>query len=133
MKWYRKFGLNINEKSDDYIFPRLTLTDANQNIPTTDVAWKKRLNYVMKGAETDGVWDPQGRKITNYSARHHFITEAIQRGVDIYDIALNCGTSINYIEKTYSHVSVLMRSKEITKGLGKHRLYDPLKEEHERL
>ena len=132
VKWYRKFGLNINEKSDDYIFPRLTLTDANQNIPTTDVAWKKRLNYVMKGAETDGVWDPQGRKITNYSARHHFITEAIQRGVDIYDIALNCGTSINYIEKTYSHISVLMRSKEITKGLGKHRLYDPFKKEYER-
>jgi len=42
---------------------------------------------------------------------------------------LNCGTSINYIEKTYSHVTVKMRSKAITKGLGKHRMYDPLKEE----
>ena len=133
VKWYRDFGLNVDEKSNDYIFPRLTFTDANQNIPTTDIAWKKRLDKVMKGAEEDGVWESKGRKITNYSARHHFITEAIQRGVDIYDIALNCGTSINYIEKTYSHVSVLMRSKEITKGLGKHRLYDPLKEEHERL
>ena len=45
-----------------------------------------------------------------------------------YDIALNCGTSINYIEKTYSHVTTLMRSKEITKGLGKHRLYNPLQD-----
>lgn len=88
----------------------------------------KRLRVVMKGAEKDGYWDAKGRNITNYSARHHYITEAIQRGVDIYDIALNCGTSINYIEKTYSHVTTLMRSKEITKGLGKHRLYNPLQD-----
>ena len=128
LKWYKEFGLNVDEKSNDYIFPRLTYTDANQNIPTTDIAWKKRLNYVMKGAERDGVWESKGRRITNYSARHHFITEAIQRGVDIYDIALNCGTSINYIEKTYSHVTVQMRSKDITKGLGVHRLYEPITE-----
>ena len=55
VKWYEEFGLNVDEKSNDYIFPRLTYTDANQNIPTTDIAWKKRLNYVMKGAERDGV------------------------------------------------------------------------------
>ena len=128
-KWYREFGLVVNTKSHDFIFPRLTYTVANENIPTTDVAWTKRLKAVMKGAEKDGVWDAKGRVITNYGARHHHITEAIQRGVDIYDIALNCGTSINYIEKTYSHVTVKMRSKAITKGLGKHRMYDPLKEE----
>ena len=90
---------------------------------------KQRLRKVVKGAEEDGAWFSKGRHITNYSARHHYITEGIQRGVDIYDLALNCGTSINYIEKTYSHITTLMRSKEITKGLGKHRLYDPLREE----
>ena len=127
-KWYRELGLRVNEKSNDYIFPRLTITVANKNIPTTDVAWTKRLRQVMNGADKDGAWDAKGRVITNYSARHHHITEAIQRGVNIYDIALNCGTSINYIEKTYSHITVKMRSEEITKGLGKHKLYDPLNE-----
>ena len=87
-----------------------------------------RLKAVMKGAEADGAWDSRGRIITNYSARHHYITEGIQRGVDIYDLAINCGTSLTYIEQTYSHVTTLMRSKEITKNLGKHRLYDPLNE-----
>ena len=127
-KWYRELGLRVNEKGNDYIFPRLTITVADKNIPTTDVAWTKRLRQVMNGAEKDGAWDAKGRHITNYSARHHYITEAIQRGVNIYDIALNCGTSINYIEKTYSHITVQMRSEEITKGLGKHKLYDPLNE-----
>lgn len=125
MKWYKEFGFDVDEKSNDFIFPRMTYSVINENVPTTDVAWTKRLRLVMKGAEKDGYWDAKGRNITNYSARHHYITEAIQRGVDIYDIALNCGTSINYIEKTYSHVTTLMRSKEITKGLGKHRLYNP--------
>ena len=128
MKWYREFGFEVNEKSNDFIFPRMTYSVINENVPTTDVAWTKRLRVVMKGAEKDGYWDAKGRNITNYSARHHYITEAIQRGVDIYDIALNCGTSINCIEKTYSHVTTLMRSKEITKGLGKHRLYNPLQD-----
>ena len=87
------------------------------------------MKKVLEGAERDGAIDLNGRNISNYCARHHHITEAIQRGVDIYDIALNCGTSLNYIEKTYSHITTLMRSKELTKGLGRQKLYDPLKDE----
>ena len=129
IKWYREFGINVELNSDKYVFPRLTNSVLNQNVPTTDVAWKKRLYKVMEGADKDGVIQLNGRKITNYSARHFYITEAIRRGVDIYDIALNAGTSLTYIERTYSHITVQMRSKELTKGLGKHRLYDPLNAE----
>ena len=128
VKWYRKLGFEVHEKSDHFVFPRLTLTSLNQNKATSDVAWSKRLKKVIEGADKDGFIELNGRIITNYQARHHHITEAIMRGVDIYDIALNCGTSINYIEKTYSHVSVQMRSKSITKGLGVHRLYEPITE-----
>ncbi len=127
-KWYRELGFEVQDKSDQYVFPRLTLTTLNQNIPTSDVAWSKRLKKVVEGADKDGFIELNGRNITNYQARHHHITEAIMRGVDIYDIALNCGTSLNYIEKTYSHVTVQMRSKDITKGLGVHRLYEPITE-----
>ena len=128
VKWYRKLGFEVNQNSDQFVFPRLTLSSLNQNKPTSDVAWSKRLKKVMEGADRDGFIQLNGRVITNYQARHHHITEAIMRGVDIYDIALNCGTSINYIEKTYSHVTVQMRSKDITKGLGVHRLYEPITE-----
>ena len=128
VKWYRKLGFEVNQNSDQFVFPRLTLSSLNQNKATSDVAWSKRLKKVMEGADKDGFIQLNGRVITNYQARHHHITEAIMRGVDIYDIALNCGTSINYIEKTYSHVTVQMRSKDITKGLGVHRLYEPITE-----
>ena len=87
------------------------------------------MRNVLASAERDGVIDLNGRNISNYCARHHHITEAIQRGVDIYDIALNCGTSLNYIEKTYSHITTLMRSRDITKGLGRQATYDPRKDE----
>ena len=129
IKWYRELGLEVDEKSDHYVFVRLTDTAHNENIPTSDVAWTKRLKKVLAGAEKDGVIDLGGRNISNYCARHHHITEAIQRGVDVYDVALNCGTSLNYIEKTYSHITTLMRSKQLTKGLGRQATYDPLKDE----
>ena len=40
------------------------------------------------------------------------------RGVDIYDLSINLGTMVNYIEKTYSHITFYDEDKELTKGLG---------------
>jgi hypothetical protein len=39
-------------------------------------------------------------------------------GVDIYHLSLNLGTSVIYLEQTYSHLTTLMVSDEITKGQG---------------
>ena len=50
IKWYSRFGIEVDEKSDNYVFCRLTDTVKNENIPTTDVAWQKRLNKVLEGA-----------------------------------------------------------------------------------
>ncbi len=46
------------------------------------------------------------------------------RGVDIYTLALNLGTSATYIEKTYSHVSTMTKSQEITKGQGYYKVLE---------
>ena len=119
-KWYKQEPFSFECTPDRYVFPRLTLTDIENNIPTTTVAWTKRIKATMEGSERDGVWDSQGRRITLYSSRHYYITEAIMRGVTMNDIALNCGTSIQYIEETYSHITTTMRSKDITQGLGIH-------------
>ena len=121
-KHYRNFGFEPSLRAEDYVFPKMTFTSINNNEPTSRVAWEHRIKDVMKGAERDGYFESNGRNITLYSARHHYITEALYRGVDMYDVALNCGTSITYIEQTYSHVTTLMRSKELTKGLGAHRV-----------
>ena len=44
------------------------------------------------------------------------------RGVDIYDIAQNAGTSVQYIESTYSKVTTEMKAEDLTKNQGAHRV-----------
>ena len=46
------------------------------------------------------------------------------RGVNVYDIALNAGTSTQYIESTYSKVTTDQKAADITKNLGGHRVKD---------
>ncbi len=106
----------------------MTLTDIKNNTPTTRVAWEKRLKYVMQKSEELGYWESKGRNITLYQWRHHYITERLIEGVDMYQIALNCGTSLEYIQQTYSHLTTAMKSKEITKGLGAHNMKESSKQ-----
>ena len=89
---------------------------------------EKRLNSVCDGAADAGVWKPEGRKITNYSARHYYATQAIMRKVDIYDIALNMGTSIQYLQSTYIHATTLMKSDDLVKGQGVYKAIEERKE-----
>ena len=128
-KWYKESPFEFEPKPDSYVFPRLTLTDIENNIPTTNVAWDKRLKRILKDSEDAGIWDSQGRRITLYSSRHYWITDAIMRGLSMNDIAMNCGTSIQYIESTYSKVTTEMRASQITKNLGVHSLSEERKKE----
>ena len=90
---------------------------------------EKRLKSVIDGSGLRKKLDETGRHITQYSARHYAITDALMRGVSIYDIAVNCGTSVFYIEKTYSKVISTMRSETLTQGQGYHQV---LKEREEK-
>ena len=78
-----------------------------------------------------GVWKPEGRNITNYSARHYYATQAIMRRLDIYDIALNMGTSIQYLQSTYIHATTLMKADDITKGQGIYKVLDERREKRD--
>jgi integrase len=59
--------------------------------------------------------DTQGQKLTVYSLRHTYITFRLREGVDIYQLASNCGTSVEMIEKYYSHARPDDFAKELTK------------------
>ena len=50
-----------------------------------------------------GIADYKGR-ITFYSLRHWYITSRLYSGVSVYDVAKECGTSVNEIEKHYEHM-----------------------------
>ena len=119
-KWYRRLG--IEWEKDDYVFINLAKTKRGTNTPYQQPAMEKRLKAVIEGSLRDGVWEADGRNITQYSARHYYATDRLREGVNIYDLAVNMGTSVLYLTKTYSHLTSLMKSEELTVGQGLHKL-----------
>ena len=118
---------DINCERDDYIFPNLAKTKRNQNIPYKTPAIENRLHKVIELSGLKEKLDKSDRRITPYSARHYYATDALMRRVDIYTLALNMGTSIQYISSTYSHITTMMKSEEITQGQGYHAVLEERK------
>lgn len=50
---------------------------------------------------------------TLYSCRHTYITKQLVKGVDVYLVATQCGTSVEMIQKHYSKLTAVMRSSEL--------------------
>jgi hypothetical protein len=117
--WYKRLG--IEWKQEDFVFINLAKTKRGTNTPYQQPAMEKRLKAVLEGSERDGVWKPEGRNITQYSARHYYATDRLREGVNIYDLAINMGTSVQYLQSTYSHLTALMKSEELTAGQGIHK------------
>ena len=115
-KIYKSIGEECGK--DDYIFTHTFKTRLGKNMQWGQPLIENRLKAVCKGSADAGVWEPDGRTITNYSARHYYATEAIMRGVDMYDLALNMGTSITYLSSTYLHITTLMKADGMTKDQG---------------
>ena len=115
---YKKLGITEFGK-DDYVFINLSKTKRGKNIPYEQPAMEKRLKAVVEGSGLKKVLDDTGRHITQYSARHYAAVDALMRGVSVYDVAMNLGTSVNYIEKTYARqLTAMMKQKDLTKGQG---------------
>ena len=121
-KWYRAY--EYEPKDTDYVFIKMTKNCLGSNTPQTDKSLSDRVREVTLGADADGYIDLKGRTISNYCARHFYITDALLRGVNVYDIALNAGTSTQYIESTYSKVTTDQKAADLTKNLGAHRVKD---------
>jgi integrase len=58
------------------------------------------LNTVLD--ELNLKFDRDGRRRTAYSLRHTYICLRLMEGADIYQIAKNCRTSVEMIEKFYA-------------------------------
>jgi hypothetical protein len=43
----------------------------------------------------------------------------LQEGVSMEKLSLNMGTSLQYIQSTYSHMQTRRNADELTKGMGK--------------
>lgn len=129
---YKKLGIPTGKDApNDFIFINLAKTKRGTNTPYEQPAMERRLKAVLEGSGLKEELEKTGRHVTQYSARHYAITDALMRGVSIYDIAINCGTSVHYIEDTYSKVISSMRSEEITKGQGYHQVLKERKEKRD--
>ena len=61
---------------------------------------KKQFNRILKEIELK--FDRQGNRRTLYSLRHSYISFRLLEGADIYQIAKNCRTSVEMIERHYA-------------------------------
>lgn len=61
---------------------------------------KKQFNRIL--VEQDLKFDRSGNRRTLYSLRHSYISFRLLEGADIYQIAKNCRTSVEMIEKHYA-------------------------------
>jgi integrase len=75
---------DVSTKSNDLLFPN---------------EFKKMFNNLL--LENDLKFDRDGKPRTAYSLRHSYICFRLLEGADIYQIAKNCRTSVEMIEKHY--------------------------------
>jgi integrase len=83
---------------------------------TTDLVFpanhKKQFNAILE--ENDLKFDREGSRRTAYSLRHTYICFRLLEGADIYQIAKNCRTSVEMIEKYYaSHIATTLDASAI--------------------
>ena len=98
-----KRGVGYCKSTTGAVRPFERMVERNQPEPTDrlfPVDHKKQFNRIL---EQEGLKeDRQGNRRTLYSLRHSYISFRLLEGADIYQIAKNCRTSVEMIEKHYA-------------------------------
>ena len=98
-----KRGVGYCKSTKGAVFPFERLVKRNNPAPT-DLVFpadhKKQFNRIL--AETGLKFDREGKRRTAYSLRHTYICLRLMEGADIYQVAKNCRTSVEMIEKHYA-------------------------------
>lgn len=75
---------------------------------------KKMFNRILNDLELKE--DRDGQRRTSYSFRHTYICFRLMEGADVYQLAKNCRTSVEMIEKHYAaHIKHLLDTTAINK------------------
>ena len=116
-KAYEEIGMACNPT--DYVFRNPTWKRQTKNIAWGQPALTKRLGKVLEWSGVQEELNRTNRKITLYSQRHFYCTLRLRHGMNIHLLAKNIGSSVLYIEQTYSHVQVESNTEKITQGMAK--------------
>ena len=98
-----KRGVGYCKSTMGAVRPFERMKERDQPEPTDrlfPVDHKKQFNRIL--VEQDLKFDRQGNRRTLYSLRHSYISFRLLEGADIYQIAKNCRTSVEMIEKHYA-------------------------------
>lgn len=103
-----KRGVGYCKSTTGAVLPFERLARRNRSKPTDRVFGKTKsqrelLNNILEELELKV--DRDGHRRTAYSLRHTYICLRLMEGADIYQVAKNCRTSVEMIEKFYaSHI-----------------------------
>ncbi len=102
-----RFTVKPKEKGAKAIPPKPT----DKLFPSRQV---KLLNAVLTDKKVNLKEDREGNRRTAYSLRHTYICFRLVEGADIYQVAKNCRTSVEMIEKFYaSHIRTSLNAAAI--------------------
>jgi integrase len=109
---YRKLKkLSKHTSKDDFIF-----VDNETGQPIVKDVYYRYWKEILQKTELDQL----NKKIVFYCLRHTYATWSLYAGVNIYDLALNMGCSIHFIEEHYGHVKVDKKWRELV-GMIEHK------------
>ncbi len=110
-----KRGVGYCKSTNGAVFPFKRMLERNNAKPTDrifTIDHKKQFNRILE--ELGLKVDRNGNRRTLYSLRHSYISFRLLGGADIYQIAKNCRTSVEMIEKHYAvHLKNSLDAKAI--------------------
>lgn len=101
-----KRGIGFCKSTKGAVEPFKRLKERNKPQPNDRLFPKTHRDLLNTILEEEGLkFDREGQRRTAYSLRHTYICLRLMEGADIYQIAKNCRTSVEMIEKYYaSHI-----------------------------
>ncbi len=98
-----KRGIGYCKSMPNAVRPYQRIVKRNKPSPTDKVFPTNHLRMFNTILEQEGLkYTRDGKRRTSYSLRHTYISLRLMEGADIYQVAKNCRTSVEIIEKHYA-------------------------------
>ncbi len=98
-----KRGVGFCKSTSGAVRPFTRLKERNNPVPTDRLFLSSHRELFNAILDEQGLkFDRDGNRRTAYSLRHTYICLRLMEGADIYQIAKNCRTSVEMIEKYYA-------------------------------
>jgi len=110
-----KRGVGYCKSTKGAVLPFERMKERNNGQPTDQIFGKVQRELFNTILDELGLkFDRDGNRRTAYSLRHTYICFRLMEGADIYQIAKNCRTSVEMIEKYYaSHIKNVLDAAAI--------------------